>query len=67
MAGSPAAQGLWSQDSLFQRLRAAHADDWRRYSEREFVRHLAAGTLPEAAFRRYLGQDQLFVIHFARD
>src|SRR3546814_9267766 len=31
-----------------------------------FVRQLGDGTLPESAFRRYLGQDYLFLIHFAR-
>lgn len=51
---------------LFARLRSACADDWRRYVEHAFVCGLADGSLPEAAFRHYLGQDYLFLIHFAR-
>ncbi len=53
-------------DSLFNRLKAACHDDWRAYTEHPFVRQLAAGTLAEASFRLYLGQDYLFLIHFAR-
>jgi thiaminase/transcriptional activator TenA len=52
--------------SLFERLREANAGDWRAYTEHEFVRRLADGTLPEGAFRHYLAQDYLFLIHFAR-
>lgn len=51
---------------LFARLRAACIDDWTAYVDHAFVRGLAAGTLPEACFRRYLIQDYLFLIHFAR-
>ena len=40
-------------------------EDWRRYTQHDFVRQLARGTLPEASFRRYLGQDYLFLVHFA--
>jgi len=53
-------------DTLFGRLRAAGLDDWRAYVEHPFVAGLADGTLPEACFRHYLGQDYLFLIHFAR-
>lgn len=52
--------------SLFDRLKAEAADDWRDYVEHEFVRGMADGTLPEAAFRHYLVQDYLFLIQFAR-
>ena len=52
--------------TLFAELRAACADEWRAYVEHDFVRSLGAGTLPEAAFRHYLVQDYLFLIHFAR-
>ena len=51
---------------LFSRLRDACADDWRDYTDHAFVRGLADGSLPEACFRHYLGQDYLFLIHFAR-
>jgi Putative transcription activator len=52
--------------ALFDRLKAARADDWSAYVDHEFVRRLGAGTLPEAAFRTYLVQDYLFLIQFAR-
>ncbi len=51
---------------VFSRLRDACADEWRAYTEHAFVRGLADGTLPEVCFRHYLGQDYLFLIHFAR-
>jgi len=57
---------LWSVGGLFSRLRAAARDDWGRYVDHEFVRGLGAGTLGERSFRHYLGQDYLFLIHFAR-
>lgn len=50
---------------LFPRLRAA-ADGWDGYVAHPFVLGLRDGTLPEPAFRHYLGQDYLFLIHFAR-
>ena len=52
--------------SFFAALRDAAGADWRRYVEHLFVRGLADGTLPEAAFRHYLAQDYLFLIDFAR-
>lgn len=51
---------------LFAELRAACAADWRGYIEHDFVRQIGTGTMPEAAFRHYLIQDYLFLIHFAR-
>ena len=53
-------------DGLFQRLRAAAADEWEAYTLHEFVRRLGDGSLPEECFRHYLIQDYLFLIHFAR-
>ena len=52
--------------TLFDRLVAAAGPAWPAYTRHEFVRLLAAGELPEAAFRRYLVQDYLFLLHFAR-
>jgi thiaminase/transcriptional activator TenA len=52
--------------TLFARLRDAAAPHWDAYSGHRFVRGLADGTLPEAAFRHYLTQDYLFLIQFAR-
>lgn len=53
-------------DSLFARLCDACRVDWRAYVDHPFVQGLGDGTLPEAAFRRYLVQDWLFLVHFAR-
>jgi len=52
--------------SIFARLKAANADAWHAYTKHEFVAGLADGTLPEEAFKYYLKQDYLFLIHFAR-
>src|SRR5712692_9085930 len=51
---------------LFRRLVAAAGTAWPAYTRHEFVLRLAGGDLPEAAFRRYLLQDYLFLLHFAR-
>ncbi len=53
-------------NTLFDRLKGACAEDWRAYVEHPFVAALADGSLPEPCFRHYLGQDYLFLIHFAR-
>ncbi|SFT95096.1 thiaminase II [Halomonas saccharevitans] len=50
----------------FDDLTAACQDDWRAYIEHDFVRRLGDATLEEGAFRHYLQQDYLFLIHFAR-
>ncbi|HSH48815.1 MAG TPA: thiaminase II [Halomonas sp.] len=50
----------------FTDLTAACADEWRAYIEHDFVRQLAAGTLEDEAFRHYLKQDYLFLMHFGR-
>ncbi len=51
---------------LFSRLRDGAGPLWARYVDHPFVRGLADGTLPSPAFRRYLTQDYLFLIHFVR-
>jgi thiaminase/transcriptional activator TenA len=51
---------------LFGRLVAAAGAVWPAYTRHDFVLRLARGDLPETAFRRYLVQDYLFLIHFAR-
>ncbi len=55
-----------AEGGLFRTLRAACAKDWADYTWHEFCQQLSAGTLPLAAFQRYLIQDYLFLIHFAR-
>ena len=57
---------LAAPGSLYARLRKACVKDWQAYTGHDFVRGLADGSLPEPAFRYYLGQDYLFLIHFAR-
>jgi thiaminase/transcriptional activator TenA len=52
----------WRFDDLKQRC----AGSWEAYCHHEFVRRLGTGDLPQAAFRHYLQQDYLFLIHFAR-
>ena len=51
---------------LYPQVRDAMAGAWQDYVAHPFVAQLAAGTLPEACFRHYLGQDYLFLIQFAR-
>lgn len=55
-----------TKGSLFDRLRADNEAVWLSYVQHGFVRQLAAGTLPEKAFRFYLIQDYLFLVQFAR-
>lgn len=51
---------------LFTALVALAGSVWPAYTQHDFVLRLARGDLPEAAFRRYLVQDYLFLLHFAR-
>jgi thiaminase/transcriptional activator TenA len=57
---------LYAADGLFGRLVAAAPGPWRDYTEHAFVRGLGDGSLPRAAFQRYLVQDYLFLIQFSR-
>jgi thiaminase/transcriptional activator TenA len=57
---------MTAEPALFARLVAASDRDWRAYIRHQFVLLLASGELPEVCFRRYLVQDYLFLIHFAR-
>lgn len=52
-----AAFGLWRQ---------AAGDSWTRYTHHAFVEGLASGKLPAQAFKHYLIQDYLFLMHFSR-
>jgi thiaminase/transcriptional activator TenA len=61
-----AAAAIARPESLFARLKAACPAEWRAYVGHDFVRRLGAGDLPEPCFRHYLGQDYLFLVHFAR-
>ena len=53
-------------DQVFSALKASCSEDWDAYVRHDFVRRLGVGDLPEACFRHYLGQDYIFLIHFAR-
>lgn len=52
--------------STFPLWRAAAGPDWPAYTRHRFVAGLGDGTLPRAAFLKYLVQDYLFLIHFSR-
>ncbi|AIR67059.1 TenA family protein [Cedecea neteri] len=54
------------ENGLYGRLREQAGQHWQDYVAHPFLQQLAAGTLPKAAFQRYLTQDYLFLIHFAR-
>ena len=60
-----AIDALYPPGGLLTTLRVDCAD-WLPYTDHDFVRGLADGTLPEICFRHYLVQDYLFLIHFAR-
>lgn len=51
---------------VFERLKSAARPDWDAYVNHMFVFRMGIGALPEAAFQRYLVQDYLFLIQFAR-
>ncbi len=53
-------------NSLFERLKASCQDDWQAYVTHPFVEQLGAGSLPLDCFKHYLGQDYIFLMHFAR-
>jgi len=52
--------------SFCARLIDACPGPWAAYTRHRFVAGMADGSLPEQAFRHYLAQDYLFLIHFAR-
>ena len=51
---------------FFDRLRQAAGPVWDDYVDHAFIAGIADGSLPEPAFRHYLGQDYLFLLQFAR-
>ena len=50
----------------FALLRAGCRDAWRDYTYHDFVNGLSDGSLPHASFVKYLIQDYVFLVHFAR-
>ena len=55
-----------SPGSLWARLKAACAEDWRRYLANDFIWHIADGTLPPSAYRHFIEQDYLYCLNFCR-
>ncbi len=55
-----------SYGKTFALWRAAAGDNWHGYTRHEFVKGLADGSLPNAAFVHYLTQDYVFLFHFSR-
>ncbi|AWB35877.1 thiaminase II [Orrella marina] len=55
-----------SNEVGFDALVQGCLSDWRAYCQHDFVRQLGEGTLHPEAFRHYLRQDYLFLVHFAR-
>lgn len=52
--------------TLFERLKAAAAEEWAAYTDHAFIRQMEAGTLPKEVFKQYLIQDYHFLVQFAR-
>lgn len=52
--------------TTFPRWRSAAGEAWRDYTRHPFVEGLRDGSLPREAFLRYLVQDYVFLVHFAR-
>lgn len=50
----------------FGRLRKNAGGLWQAYVGHPFVNQLAAGTLEERCFKKFLTQDYLFLVHFSR-
>jgi len=51
---------------LFGALRKEAGPLWHDYTRHSFISQLAQGTLPSVCFKRFLMQDYLFLMHYAR-
>ena len=60
--------GRWQalDRGLFATLRRDAGSSWTDYVDHPFVRAVGKGSLPRSAFARYLTQDYLFLVQFAR-
>ena len=54
------------ETGFYGRLRHQAGEQWHAYVSHDFVQQLGQGLLPAVAFRHYLTQDYLFLLHFAR-
>ncbi|WP_031274119.1 MULTISPECIES: thiaminase II [Pelistega] len=52
--------------SFFENLKNAAHKEWVAYTQHEFLRQLAMGTLSKESFQHYLKQDYLFLLQFTR-
>ncbi len=57
---------LDDENTLYGALKQSCRQEWHDYCHHPFVQGIADGTLPLDAFKHYLQQDYLFLIHFAR-
>lgn len=55
-----------AEGSLWERLKAANAEDWEHYLRNDFIWHLAEGTLDPSAYRHFIEQDYVYCLHFCR-
>ncbi|WP_417248163.1 TenA family protein [Celeribacter sp.] len=55
-----------SYGETFPLWRAGAGKAWRAYTRHAFVEGLRDGSLPRAAYLRYMVQDYLFLVHFSR-
>ena len=56
----------FSEFELYSLLKEQDTKLWDEYVSHPFVCQIGTGTLTRECFQRYLGQDYLFLIHFAR-
>ena len=55
-----------SNDTLWERLKAACPAEWDRYLQNDFIWHLADGSLSREAYRHFIVQDYFYCVHYAR-
>ena len=54
------------QQSVWERLKAACAEDWACYLRNDFIWHLAEGNLAPSAYRHFIEQDYLYCLNYCR-
>ncbi|KAJ3075755.1 hypothetical protein HDU98_006993 [Podochytrium sp. JEL0797] len=55
-----------TKESLIQTLKGSCQKDWDEYMNHPFVMGLADGTLDQEAFKHYIRQDYIYLLHYAR-
>ena len=51
---------------VFNKLKSNILDDWKHYTEHEFVKSIGNANLDKKLYIKYLKQDYIFLIHFSR-